>query len=119
MMFHVASALAERDHYDAFVTGESLGQVASQTLLNIRAEEAAAKVPVLRPLIGFDKVEIIDIARRIGTFDLSIVPSLCCTIVPERPATRAKVSDVLKAEEGLDMATLVKMELDGIKEVEF
>jgi thiamine biosynthesis protein ThiI len=87
--------------------------------MNIRAEEAAAKVPVLRPLIGFDKVEIIDIARRIGTFDRSIVPSLCCTIVPERPATRAKVSDVLKAEEGLDMVTLVKMELDGIKEVEF
>jgi thiamine biosynthesis protein ThiI len=119
MMFHVASALAERNGYDALVTGESLGQVASQTLMNIRAEEPAATVPVLRPLIGLDKLEIIAIAERIGTFATSIEPGLCCTIVPEKPATKARLKDVLAAENGLDMAALIKQELDGIQEVDY
>ncbi len=119
MMFHVASMLSERDGYDALVTGESLGQVASQTLMNIRAEENAASVPVLRPLIGLDKLEIIAIAQRVGTFDTSIVPSMCCTIVPEKPATKARVRDIQAAEGGLDIEALVKQELDGIQEVQY
>jgi tRNA uracil 4-sulfurtransferase len=119
MMFHVASELAKRDGYDALVTGESLGQVASQTLMNIRAEENAASVPVLRPLIGLDKLEIIAIAQRVGTFDTSILPSMCCSIVPEKPATKARVRDIQEAEAGLDMNTLVKQELDGIQEVQY
>jgi len=119
MMFHVASALAERDGYTALNTGESLGQVASQTLMNIRAEEPASTVPVLRPLIGLDKLEIIAIAEKIGTFEISIAPGLCCTIVPELPATMAKLRDVEDAEKGLDMVSLVKQELEGIQEVRY
>jgi thiamine biosynthesis protein ThiI len=117
MMLHVASALAEREGHDALVTGESLGQVASQTLLNLWVEEPASTVPILRPLIGLDKLEIISIAKAIGTYDISISPGLCCTIVPSRPATQAKLNDIRAAEAKVGMGGLVKKELEGTKVV--
>jgi thiamine biosynthesis protein ThiI len=91
------------------VTGESLGQVASQTVENLAAVEAVAELPVLRPLIGFDKEEIVVIGRRTGTYDISIEPHMdCCSfLIPERPATRSS-SDELAAEEAeLDVDALV------------
>ncbi len=109
MMFRVARRVAEIEGAGAIITGESLGQVASQTLQNIRTEyQAAEGALILRPLIGLDKGEIIEIAKKIGTFDLSIQPGLCCTIVPEKPATRAKLGDVLEEEKKLEMDAMVE-----------
>src|SRR5206468_11899235 len=90
-------------------TGESLGQVASQTLGNLAVIEAVAGLPVLRPLIGTDKSEITAEAVRIGTFETSTLPDQdCCSLfVPRHPATRAHLADVLAAEARLDVAALV------------
>ncbi|MEM3567403.1 MAG: hypothetical protein QXS83_02410, partial [Thermoplasmata archaeon] len=95
MMFRVASAFAEKYGAQFIVTGESLGQVASQTLQNIFCEHTSAKFHVLRPLIGLDKLEIEAIAREAGTFEISTQPGMCCTIVPEKPATAAKPGAIL------------------------
>jgi thiamine biosynthesis protein ThiI len=96
LMFAVANAVAVKEGAKALVTGESLGQVASQTLDNIRAVDAVAEFPVLRPLIGTDKQEIIDEARRLGTFELSTTAhDDCCTLfMPRSPETHAKLHEV-------------------------
>ena len=109
MMMRIASALARRDHLAALVTGESLGQVASQTLVNLSVIEAAAELPVLRPLVGMDKREITDYARQAGTFEISIVPDEdCCTLfVPKHPATAARRAEVEEAEALIDFASMV------------
>ncbi|MBM4249365.1 MAG: hypothetical protein FJ149_08030 [Euryarchaeota archaeon] len=117
MMLRVAGALALREGAQAIVTGESLGQVASQTLQNIAAEYPAAPVPILRPLIGLDKQEIVEIAKRIGTYEISIQPGSCCTAVPERPATRALLADLEAEEARLDIGALVQRTLDGLSEL--
>jgi len=85
-MFRVAERLARRYGAGAIITGESMGQVASQTLANILVEERATALPVLRPLIGLDKVEIERIAKEIGTYEISTLPGLCCTIAPKKPS---------------------------------
>lgn len=114
MMYRVASRVAQREDADGILTGESLGQVASQTLQNILVENHAAGVPVVRPLIGFDKVEIIDIARKIGTYEISTLPGLCCTIVPKKPATAAKAEDIRAEEAKVDINALVEKSLEGM-----
>jgi len=118
MMFRVAEKLAERFDAQCVVTGESLGQVASQTLANIRAEEQATSLPILRPLIGFDKVEIERTAKSIGTYEISILPGLCCTISPKKPATYARLEDAICEEEKLDIEALAQDESEGAVEVE-
>jgi len=110
-MFRVAMAVAEKENAQAVVTGESLGQVASQTLQNLMVVSGAIKFPILRPLIGFDKEDIIKIAREIGTYEISIQPSLCCTIVPKKPATSAKIEEVAKEEEKVDIEKMLKESL--------
>lgn len=109
LMLRVAERLAARVGGLALVTGESLGQVASQTLENLAAVEAVATLPVLRPLVGTDKVEIIDEARRIGTYELSARPHQdCCTLfVPRDPATRASAAELTEAEAAYDVEGLV------------
>jgi thiamine biosynthesis protein ThiI len=109
MMVRIAEAIARSRGAEALVTGDSLGQVASQTLANLAVVQAAADLPVLRPLIGMDKSEIAAAAARIGTFETSIVPDQdCCTLfVPRHPATRAHMDEVLAAERRLDVAGLV------------
>jgi thiamine biosynthesis protein ThiI len=109
-MVRIAEALAARNRCKALVTGESLGQVASQTLDNIAAIDHAAQVPILRPLIGMDKEEITRQARHIGTFDVSILPDQdCCQLfVPRSPATHATVEELVAAESALDVAGLVE-----------
>jgi tRNA uracil 4-sulfurtransferase len=114
MMYRVASRVAQREGADGILTGESLGQVASQTLQNIFVENQAAGVPVVRPLIGFDKVEIIEIARKIGTYEISTLPGLCCTIVPKKPATAAKAEDLRVEEAKVDINALVEKSLEGM-----
>ena len=92
------------------MTGESLGQVASQTLENMSVIQQAASLPVLRPLVGMDKQEIIDEARRIGTFEISSIPDQdCCQLfVPKHPATKARPDEVEEAEMRFDVAEFVR-----------
>ena len=112
-MLRIAEAIAEREGAQALVTGESVGQVASQTLSNMRAIEEATPLPLLRPLSGDNKEEIIDLARRIGTYDISIEPyEDCCTVfVPKHPETRANLKTVHEIEPGLDLSPLIEQAL--------
>jgi thiamine biosynthesis protein ThiI len=109
VMTRIASRLAEEAGAKALITGESLGQVASQTLEALVATDAAADRPVFRPLIGMDKNDTIGIARRIGTFETSILPyDDCCTVfVSKHPKTHPSPEDALRAERDLDMDDLV------------
>ncbi|HEU4366960.1 MAG TPA: tRNA uracil 4-sulfurtransferase ThiI [Methylomirabilota bacterium] len=115
LMVRIAEAIARRTGALALTTGESLGQVASQTLENIAAIDAVAAGPVFRPLIGTDKLEITDEARRLGTFAISIEPDAdCCTLfVPKHPLTRMTVGEAEAAEARLDVARLVEAGLAG------
>jgi thiamine biosynthesis protein ThiI len=108
-MMRIATAIAERAGCTTIVTGESLGQVASQTLENMTVIENAAGFPVMRPLVGMDKNEIVERARAIGTFETSILPDQdCCTLfVPVHPETRARLADVEAAETNLNVARMV------------
>ena len=109
-MLRIAGAIAKREKAKALVTGEALGQVASQTLTNLVAIDQAAPIPVLRPLIGFDKHEIIAEAQRIGSYDISILPDQdCCTLfVPKHPETKADLETVLRLEESLSVDEMVR-----------
>lgn len=117
LMFKVAEEIARRERAGALVTGESLGQVASQTLDNIRATDQSVELPVFRPLIGTDKLEIIAEAQRLGTFDISSqdAPDCCTLFMPRNPETHARLRDVLKAEEELPIERWVT-ELAGAAE---
>lgn len=117
MMLRVAERLARKHGADFIVTGESLGQVASQTLANIFVEERATAMPVLRPLIGFDKVEIERIAKRIGTYETSILPGMCCTIAPKKPSTYSKLDTALDEEEKVSVEKLADQEFEGATEI--
>jgi thiamine biosynthesis protein ThiI len=117
MMTRIAQRVAAMVDAEALVTGESLAQVASQTLTNLRTIEAIADIPILRPLIGEDKAEIIEKAQRIGTFDVSIRPHQdCCSLfVPKHPATRASLTELADAELGLDVEGLVDNALNNLE----
>ncbi len=121
MMVRIAEELARQEGCWALVTGDSLGQVASQTAENLGVVEEAAQLPILRPLIGMDKIEITQQAQRIGSFDISIEPDQdCCRLfVPPHPTTRANLDQVRKVERGFDIADLVKQGLAGTEMVEF
>jgi thiamine biosynthesis protein ThiI len=120
-MIRITEELARREQCWALVTGDSLGQVASQTPQNICAIEDAAELPILRPLIGMDKREIIDEARRLGTYETSIEPDQdCCKLfVPPHPSTKTRLDDVLRIERTLDIAGLVKRGLEQVELTEF
>jgi len=105
-MYRVAAAFAAERHARGIVTGESLGQVASQTLANLYVIDGVVDLPVLRPLIGLDKVEIEDMARRIGTYDITARRVDGCTVVPDRPATKARLEQVTELEEELGLKEL-------------
>ncbi len=117
-MFRVAERLARRYGATAIVTGESMGQVASQTLANILVEERATSLPVLRPLIGLDKVEIERIAKDIGTYGISTMPGLCCTVAPKKPSTYSSIGSALEEESKLDVEALADEEAEGAAELE-
>ena len=114
-MMRLADRLARELHCNALVTGESLGQVASQTMQAIAVSEDAATLPILRPLIGMDKEEIVRIARHIGTFEQSILPyEDCCTVfTPRHPKTHPHVEEVREAEAVLDIESLCDRAMDG------
>jgi thiamine biosynthesis protein ThiI len=109
LMVRVAERVAAELGAAAIATGENLGQVASQTLPNMRAIDAAATLPILRPLVTYDKEETVALARRIGTYDISIRPAEdCCQLfTPRHPATRVDLAQVLEEEAKVDLAPLL------------
>lgn len=119
-MMRIANEIAKRERAQALITGESIGQVASQTMHALQCTDAVADIPVFRPLIGFDKSEIIDIARRIGTYETSNLPyEDCCTVfTPRHPATRPKMEIILEGESKLDSEALIAAALEGTEVVQ-
>ena len=118
-MMRIAEKIARNYGGGAVITGESLGQVASQTLESITSTNSVATLPVFRPLIGFDKDQIIEIAQQIGTFETSILPyEDCCTIfLPKKPVTKPRLSAVEKIESVLDVETLVNNAMQTIETI--
>ena len=116
-MMRIAERVAESRHCDALVTGESIGQVASQTIQGLTCTNASVKMPVFRPLIAMDKTEIIEIAQNIGTFETSILPEEdCCTVFsPKKPVTKPKLDRIEKSESKLDVEKLIKDAIDNIE----
>ena len=107
-MHRTAGEFAKIVGADMIVMGDSLGQVASQTLKNIRAENTGMSIPIVRPLVGLDKTEIMEVAREIGTFDISISPSVGCTIVPHKVTTAADPVRIESYRERIDIDSLAK-----------
>ena len=118
-MMRLAERVARRTGAKALVTGESLGQVASQTMDALAVSDAVCSLPVLRPVIGMDKQEIVLISRKIGTFDTSILPfEDCCTVfTPRHPRTHPVLEDVVGFESALDIEGLTQRAVDGIERV--
>jgi len=119
-MMKIAEEIAKREKAKVLITGESVGQVASQTLESLVVTDDAVDMPVLRPLVGFDKVEIMDLAKEIATYDISILPyEDCCTVfVPKHPVTRPKLNAVIRYEGLLDSDTLIEEALDNLEIIE-
>ena len=115
MLLRYAEKIAELYNAEAIVTGDNLGQVASQTLQNIKTIEEAVKIPILRPLIGFDKEEIIKIAKEIGTYEFSIKPSGSCIAVPKKPSTMAKIDKILSEEKKINIKNLVNISVKNLE----
>ncbi len=117
LMMKIAIRIAQRDGCGALVTGESLGQVASQTLGAIACTDAVSDMPVFRPLIGMDKDEIITISRKIGTFETSILPyEDCCTVfTPKHPRTRPTLELIEKAEGAVDFSEMIDRAVEGTR----
>jgi thiamine biosynthesis protein ThiI len=107
MMLRIADKIGGETGAAFIITGESLGQVASQTLTNLFVEEQASALPILRPLIGLDKVEITRIATEIGTYDISVSSNLCCDFAPHRPSTNSSLDEVLETELNIDVDSIV------------
>lgn len=120
-MMRIAEELAKENHADALITGESIGQVASQTIKSLVATNEVCTMPVFRPLIGFDKQEIIDIAEKIDTFETSIQPfEDCCTIfVAKHPVTKPNVNMIQKSERNLDevIEDLMKQTMNSVETI--
>ncbi len=116
-MMRIAEKVAIDNNINALITGESLGQVASQTIHGIGVINAAVSLPILRPLIGLDKVEIIDMARDIETYETSILPyDDCCTLfLPKHPVTRPKIDNIEKSEEKLEIEKLIQEAINTMK----
>jgi len=121
MMLRIAEGIGRKERAKALVTGESLAQVASQTLDNMSVIQQAASLLILRPLVGMDKQEIIDQARRIGTFEISSIPDQdCCQLfVPKHPATKATPREVEEAESRFDVTQLARFGLENATREEF
>ena len=125
MMYRIANEIAKEKGAKAIVTGESLAQVASQTLSNLNVENFVSELPVLRPLIGLDKEEIIETAKEIGTYEISIMKekgcqtartrAMCCYATPEYPATRSNIRELDDAEKDIEIEKLIKKSVNKIE----
>lgn len=119
LMVRLADEIGDREGADVLLTGENLGQVSSQTLASLRAIDAVARRPVLRPLIGFDKQEIVNRAREIGTYEVSRGPEICDLLGPPRPSTHARMEQIFAEEAKLDVPRLVGDCLLGVEPESF
>ena len=119
-MMEIAQRIAEKRGCQALVTGESIGQVASQTMAALAVTDDAVSLPVFRPLIGMDKEEIVEISRKIDTFETSILPyEDCCTVfTPRHPSTKPKIEKVIASQNLLDCERLIQEAVDGTEIVE-
>ena len=117
MMYRIASEVCHRNHYKAIINGESIGQVASQTLDSINVIECVADMPIIRPVACMDKLEIIDVAKNIGTYETSILPyEDCCTIfLPKHPVIKPKLDKCLAIEKRFDYESLIEETINGIE----
>ena len=106
-MWRGAERIAEREGATFLATGEALGQVASQTLSNMRSATSSVRLPIVRPLVGFDKAEIESVAKAIGTYGISTRPGVCCQAVPDKPATRTQLVQILGEEERIDVEAIL------------
>lgn len=120
-MMRIAERLSKKLGAQAIITGESLGQVASQTIESITSSNSVVSMPVLRPLIAFDKIDIIEISRKIDTYETSILPyEDCCTVfLPKFPAIKPNLQRVIKAEEKLDVEGLIEEAMSNIEKISF
>ena len=118
-MMRIAERIAIANGDQAIITGESLGQVASQTIESITSSNSVVKMPVLRPLIAFDKIDIIEISRKINTYDVSILPyEDCCTVfLPKFPAIKPDLNKVIAAEQKLDVEKLIESALASVEKI--
>ena len=116
MMLRIAEKTAREEGASALLSGESLGQVASQTLSNINAEAGTITMPVIRPLLGMDKLQIEKIAKEYGTFEISTMPSSCCSI-PNKPSTSAKREMMEEQEKNLGIEKLVQEAFEAREEI--
>ena len=116
-MMRIAEKIARQNGGQALITGESIGQVASQTIESLTVTNSSVELPVFRPLIGMDKIEIMDRAEQLGTYETSILPyEDCCTVfVPKHPVTRPKLSAIEEAEKNLDVEAMME---DALSKVE-
>lgn len=119
-MMRIAERIARKNKSLALITGESVGQVASQTLSALDVTNSAVDMPVLQPLIGMDKIEIINRAQEIGTYDTSILPyEDCCTVfTPKHPTTNPRRENIIKSESRLDVEALIEDAMQGIEKIE-
>lgn len=115
MMYRIASEVLALEEAHGIITGSSLGQVASQTSQNMLAGMYGMEYPIYHPLIGLDKLEITELARKIGTFEPSTKPATCCMAVPEYPSTAAKLEEVIEAEKQINVPLLVESAMKNIK----
>jgi len=118
-MMRIAEEIALNNECPALITGDNLGQVASQTAEAIAAVDHCVAMPVLRPLIAFDKKDIISLSRDIGTYETSILPyeDCCAVFTPRRPRTKPHLADVLTAESMLDIPELIKSAIESIERI--
>ena len=114
-MYRIAEKIAEKEDADFIITGENLGQVASQTLDNLAANRKAVKTEIVRPLLSWDKQETMNLAKEIGTYEISIEKAPSCPFVPKHPATKAKLDDVLYEEKRIDIKKLIKQAISNLK----
>jgi thiamine biosynthesis protein ThiI len=120
MMFRIADRIREKEGAEALVTGDSIGQVASQTIENMRTIYSATKSTVLHPLIGRDKREIMDMAKELGTLDISNAPyeDCCSFMIAQHPQTKSRIAEVEKYEQGIDVEKLVKSAVSEIPDAD-
>lgn len=116
-MMRIAEAIANKKGFNALITGESIGQVASQTVESLHVTNSAVSLPVFRPLIAMDKVDIIEMAKKVGTFETSILPfEDCCTVfLPKRPITKPRLDKILKSEELLEAQRLIDEAIENME----
>ena len=121
VMLKIAQTIAEENHLNSLVTGDSLSQVASQTIENLVVQNRAVSMPILRPIISFNKDQIINVARKIDTFSTSIEPHQdCCSLfVPKHPATKAKIEDIIREEKKLNLDKMIKQAIEKMEIINF